>query len=258
MTAKEETSMSLRTLMAGLILALTVTWAPASVPAAAPDAATLLKSSDQARGGGLPGLLWEVDIVTRGSAQSESTMKMRLKASDNASLAETLEPVRSKGGKMLQVERTMWLTKPGLKKPVPISPRQRLTGQAAIGDLAATNYVRDYTATVLKEDSSIGEPCYVLDLKAINNQATYDRLHYWISKSRGVAVHAEFLSLGGKRLKAADFEYGNTIQIDGRRVPFVSRMTISDGLTDAITVLNYSGVKVQHIPASEFSVSNLD
>lgn len=249
----------LRRLMAGLTLTLAAMFTLASVPtAAAPDAAALLKTSDQARGGGLPGLLWEVDIVTRSGAQPPSTMKMRLKAADHASLAETLEPVRSKGGKMLQIERNMWLSKPGLKKPVAISPRQRLSGQAAIGDLAATNYVRDYTATVLKEDSSTGEPCYVLDLKAISNKTTYDRLHYWISKVRGVAVHAEFLSLSGKRLKAAHFEYGNTIQIDGRRVPFVSRMTISDDLTDAVTVLSYSGVKVQHIPASEFSVSNLD
>jgi hypothetical protein len=239
-------------------LALATALAPAPVEATEPDATALLKSSDRARGGGLPGLLWEVDILTRTGGEQQTDMKMRLKAADNASLAETLEPVRSKGSKMLQVGRNMWLSKPGLKKPLPISPRQRLTGQAAIGDLAATNYARDYTATLLKEDSSKGEPCYVLDLKAINNQTTYDRVHYWVSKARGVAVHAEFLSLGGKRLKSADFEYGNTIEVDGRHAPFVSKMAISDDLTDATTTLNYGRVTVQHVPASEFSVANLE
>ncbi|WP_310452580.1 outer membrane lipoprotein-sorting protein [Sulfuritalea sp.] len=247
-----------RKLLTGFILAAALALASASASASVPDAVALLKSSDQARGGGLLGLLWEVDIVTRGAGEQQSAMKMRIKAADNASVAETLEPIRSKGGKMLQVGRNMWLTKPGLKKPLPISPRQRLSGQAAIGDIAATNYVRDYAATVLKDDSSTGESCYVLELKAVNNQTTYDRLHYWVSKARGVAVHAEFLSLSGKRLKTADFKYGNTIEIDGKRVPFVSKMTISDDLTDAITTLDYSGVKVQHIPASEFSVSNLE
>jgi len=249
-------SIKKRGLLIGLILAAALM--PASVLASVPDAAALLKFSDRARGGGLPGLLWEVDIVTRGGGEQQSAMKMRIKAADNASVAETLEPIRSKGGKMLQVGRNMWLTKPGLKKPLPISPRQRLSGQAAIGDIAATNYVRDYTATMLREDSSTGEPCYVLELKAVNNQTTYDRLHYWVSMARGVAVHAEFLSLGGKRLKTANFEYENTIQIDGRRVPFVSRMTISDDLTDATTTLDYGGVKVQHIPSSEFSLTNFD
>jgi hypothetical protein len=133
-----------------------------------------------------------------------------------------------------------------------------LSGQAAIGDIAATNYVRDYTASVLREDDSAGEPCYVLELKAVNNQSTYDLLHYWVSKARGVAVHAEFLSLSGKRLKTADFQYNDAIQVDGKRVPFVSRMKISDDLTDATTTLEYSGVKVQHIPSSEFSLSNFD
>lgn len=247
-----------RRLLSGLILAAALTPALAAQPVAAPDAIALLKSSDQARGGGLLGLLWEVDIVTRSSGEQQSAMKMRIKAADNASIAETLEPIRSKGGKMLQVGRNMWLSKPGLKKPLPISPRQRLSGQAAIGDIAATNYVRDYTATVLKEDSRNGESCYVLELKALNNQTTYDRLHYWVSKARGVAVHAEFLSLSGKRLKSADFEYGNTIQVDSGRVPFVSKMTISDDLTDATTTLDYSSVKVQRIAASEFSVSNLE
>jgi hypothetical protein len=67
---------------------------------------------------------------------------LRLKAADNASLAEYLEPLRSKGSRILQVGRNMWFTKPGLRKPVAISPRQRLTGQAAIGDIAATNYTQ--------------------------------------------------------------------------------------------------------------------
>lgn len=232
--------------------------ATSAAAAALPDAATLLKSSDQARGGGLPGLVWEVDIINRRSGEEHSTMRMHIKAAEDASLAETLEPIRSKGNKMLQVGRNMWLTKPGLRKPLPISPRQRLTGQAAIGDIAATNYVRDYAATVLREDTHDGEPCYVLELKAVSKQATYDQLYYWVSKAGEVAVYAEFLALSGKRLKTADFEYNNTIQLNGRQVPFVSKMTINDGLTDASTTLDYGQVTVQHIPAAEFSVSNLE
>ena len=77
-------------------------------------------------------------------------MRLLIKAAGEASLVETLAPLNSKGARMLQVERNMWLTKPGLKKPVPISPRQRLSGQAAIGDIAATNYAKDYSAAFLR------------------------------------------------------------------------------------------------------------
>jgi len=237
------------------ILCLTL----ATALAAGPDPVQLLKSSDQARGGGLPGLTWEIRSRNSGGTANEDDPPMRLliKAVDNASLAETLEPLRSKGGRMLQVDRNMWLTKPGLKKPVAISPRQRLTGQAAIGDIAATNYVRDYSPKLLREESVRGERCWVLELTATGRQATYDRVLYWVSAPRGTGVQAEFLSLSGKKLKSAQFDYGNHIELQGRTAPFISRMVISDALTDAKTTLEYDHVVVKAVPASEFDVSHL-
>ena len=228
--------------------------------AADPDPVHLLKLSDQARGGGLPGLVWEVSAHNSGSQanEEEGPMRLLIKAVDNSSLAETLEPLRSKGARMLQVERNMWLTKPGLKKPIPISPRQRLTGQAAIGDIAATNYVRDYTPRLLREESLNGERCHVLELSANNQRATYDRLLYWVSQTRGVGLRAEFFSLSGKRLKTAQFEYGNKVQLQGRSIAFVSRMSIADELTDARTTLDYAQVRVRNLSPAEFDVGHLE
>ncbi len=224
------------------------------------DPVTLLKKTDQARGGGLPGLTWEIRSQNSGSLVNDDDPPMRLqvKASDNASMAETLEPLRSKGARILQVDRNMWITKPGLKKPVPISPRQRLTGQAAIGDIAATNYVRDYTPTFLREELIEGERCIVLDLAANTRQATYDKVTYWISASRQLAVKAEFQSLSGKKLKSAVFEYRNRVDHGGKPIPFVSRMVIADALTDAKTTLEYSHVVVKPVAASEFDPGNLE
>jgi hypothetical protein len=228
--------------------------------AAAPDPAQLLRHSDQARGGGLPGLTWEIRSRNSGSqvGDDDPPMRLRVKAVDDASLVETLEPLRSKGARMLQLDRNMWLTRPGLKKPVPISPRQRLTGQAAIGDIAATHYARDYSARLAREETVGGERCWVLELSATARQATYDRVLYWVSASRGTAVQAEFQALSGRKLKSARFEYGNRIELQGRTVPFISRMVISDALTDAQTTLEYSQIVVKPVPASEFDVSHLE
>lgn len=223
-----------------------------------PNVHSLLENSDRARGGGNSGMVWDVDVKNSGGTGQDQDMRMRIKATDTASLAETLEPVRSKGAKMLQVDRNMWLTKPGLKKPIPISARQRLTGLAAIGDIAATNYVKDYTPVLTRSDAYKGEPCYVIELTARERQATYDKIVYWVSAERGVAVHANFLSLAGKKLKSADFEYNNSIVVGGKKTLFVSRMEISDELTDARTVLEYGRVRLQTIPESEFDVSHLE
>lgn len=225
---------------------------------AEPDPIALLAKSDQARGGGLPGLSWNVSVVNTGSLSDSQSMLLLIKATDTASLAETLEPLRSKGTKMLQVERIMWLSKSGLKKPIPISARQRLTGQTAIGDIAATNYVRDYTPKFLRNESLGREHCHVLELTSKNRQTTYDRLIYWISEERHVGVQAEFYSLSGKLIKRAHFDYDNHIEVQGKSIPFISRMIIEDALTDAKSTLDYSQVKVKALSPAEFDVSHLE
>ncbi|MFA6922285.1 MAG: outer membrane lipoprotein-sorting protein, partial [Gallionella sp.] len=110
---------------------------------AAPDAQALLQHADRARGGGLPGIVWEITLNSRDGDKTDEAQRLTVKAVDDASVAETQEPARFKGSKLLQLERNMWLTRPGLSKPVPISPRQRMSGKASNGDIAATNYAGD-------------------------------------------------------------------------------------------------------------------
>ena len=119
-----------------------------------PDVQALMLASDRARAGGLPGLVWDVRATNTGSAVTEvEPSLLRLRAAGSSSLADYMEPIRSKGSRILQVDRNMWFSKNGLRKPVAISPRQRLTGQAAIGDIAATDYSHDYQAKYLREEN---------------------------------------------------------------------------------------------------------
>jgi Outer membrane lipoprotein-sorting protein len=224
---------------------------------AAPDAQTILEHSDHARGGGLPGIVWEIRLASREGDKIAEAQRLRVTAVTDASVAETLEPVRFKGSKLLQVGRNMWLTKPGLSKPIPISPRQRMSGQAANGDIAATNYAADYEATLAGEETVNGERCYVLDLRARHKRATYDRVRYWVSVEREVGVKAEFYSLSGKLIKSASFDYSNIIEYQGERIPFVSRMTIADALSDAETVMDFGKVEVRKVSASEFDLGQV-
>ena len=151
----------------------------------------------------------------------------------------------------------MWLTRPGLSKPIPISPRQRMSGQASNGDIAATNYAGDYDAELSGNETVDSEACHVLELRARHKRATYDRIRYWVSVKRVVAVKAEFYSLSGKLLKTARFEYDNAIEYEGKRIPFVSKMTIRDALVDAETTMEFSAVKVSKVAASEFDLGQM-
>jgi hypothetical protein len=231
--------------------------APLSQARAEPDAQRILQDSDQARGGGLPGIVWEIRLVSRDGERSDEPQRLVVKAAGESSVAETQEPARFRGSKLLQVERNMWLTRPGLSKPIPISPRQRMSGQASNGDIAATNYAGDYDATLRGNETVDGEACYLLDLTAKHKRTTYDRIRYWVSVERAVAVKAEFISLSGKLLKTARFDYANTIEHGGKRIPFVSRMTIRDALVDAETTMEYASVSVKPVPAAEFDLGQI-
>jgi len=224
---------------------------------AAPDAQSIVKHADRARGGGLPGIAWEIRLTSRDGDKVAEEQRLQVRAVDDASVAEVLEPLRSKGTKLLQVEHNMWLTRPGLSKPIPISPRQRMSGQASNGDVAATNYAADYDARLVSQESVEGELCYVLDLSARYKRSTYDKIRYWVSVAREVGVKAEFYSLSGKLLKTAIFKYDNTIQFNGNNIPFVSSMVIKDALIDAETTMNFGTVKVKRIPASEFDLGQM-
>lgn len=229
-----------------------------SLPAfAAPDAQTLLKHADRARGGGLPGIVWEIRLVSRDGQKVSDEMRLEVRAVDDASVAETLEPARFKGSKLLQVGRNMWLTRPGLAKPIPISPRQRLSGEAANGDIAATDYAGDYDAQLAGDEVLDGESCHVLQLTARHKRATYDRVRYWVSAGRGVGVKAELYSLSGKLLKTARFKYDNSISFEGVRTPFVSEMVIRDALVDAETTMAFGSIKVRKIAPAEFDLGQI-
>ncbi len=240
-----------------LIMGLVISSAALPLWASDVDAMQILRQSDAARGGGLPGIKWEVGLV---AIEGGKTIEQRLtvQAKSNDSLVEFFHPPKIRGQKILTVERNMWFIKPGLRRPTPISARQRLLGQAANGDVAATNYAEDYQAKLTGEEIIDGEICYRLELTAREPHVTYDRIDYWVSKSKMVGVKADFYTVSGRIFKTALFEYGNEINYQGQSLPFVSKMVIFDKVnTQDKTTLAYSDIRVESLPPQTFNLQFL-
>ena len=215
----------------------------------------ILKHADQARGN-LDGIIWNIMITTNEDGNDSRGMTVKVKRSNT--LAKFTSPANMNDRMVLMVDRNMWFIRSGLKKPVSLSPRQKLLGDAANGDIASTNYVEDYAATLLGEESVRGELCYVLDLKATNKSVTYDRIKYWVSKERLVGVKAEFYTLSGKLFKTAEFKYDNRVKADNEEAPFVSELIIRDAIQkDRVTTMTYSNIRVEPIPDSTFNLNVL-
>ena len=220
-----------------------------------PDDAEILRSADRSRGGGLPGITWTVDVAVfaKPGATASEGRTIQLYVKDGAWSAEFMEPKKIRGQRLIKKGTNMWFMSPGLQKPVPISQRQRLTGGAANGDIASTNYVRDYTAMRVTDETIDGVPCYVFDLFAREKSVTYDRIRYWVSKRELLGIRADFLSSSGKLLKTARFDYDNRINVGGKATPFISQMKIDDALqSNKLTTLSYSRIAVSEVPAAKF------
>jgi outer membrane lipoprotein-sorting protein len=216
----------------------------------------ILSKADEARGNA-DGIEWEIQIDSiEGGRDQHRTL--RVSARSFNSLAEFLAPPNVKGQKLLMLDRNMWFAKPGLSKAVPISPRQKLIGGAANGDIASTNYAGDYKVTQASEEVVNGEKCHLFDLTAVDKKATYDRIKYWISKERSVGVKAEFYTVSGKMFKTATFEYNHTVTIEGQTRPFISKMVITSAvIKEDITTMYYRKAVLKKIPDAMFNLNLL-
>ena len=239
----------------GLVTATLLISGP--VRAGDPAVKEILRRADRARGN-VAGIIWDITITTNEEGERESR-GMTVKVKGDNTLARYTSPPNFNDRMVLMRDRNMWFIRSGLKKPVSISPRQKLMGDAANGDIASTNYAEDYDAALAGEEIVRGEACHVLDLKAGNKNVTYDRIKYWVSKERHVGVKAEFYTLSGKLFKTADFTYGNRIAIStGEELPFISELVIHDAIQkDKVTLLTYDNIRIQQIPDSTFNLNVL-
>jgi len=249
-------TISIRAFVAGLLTTVSfgsTAWGAVS----APDAEKLLRAADRSRGGAEMGLSWMIDVQSR-EEELEKREAYAIKTKGTDAVAECTAPARSKGETLLFNDRNIWMHKPGLSKPVSISPRQRLSGQASNGDIASTNYARDYEGKVVGEETVAGKKAYVLELKARGKNVTYDRIRYWITKDSQLGVKAEFLTLQGKPFKVAEFEYANQLDTGSGQIPFVSKMTIRDAsFPENVTVVDYTRPKRVALSDAAFNVNNL-
>jgi hypothetical protein len=214
----------------------------------------ILTRADMARGN-LEGVKWLVSIASvENNAKQGRSLNIQARGYDF--LGIMVDPPKVKNQKIMMVDHNMWYTKPGLKKPVPVSSRQKLIGGAAYGDIAATNYADDYEPVPLPDEMINGESCYVFDLKAISKKSTYDQIKYWVSKDRLVGVKSEFYTVSGKLFKTAMFEYANQVIIENKPGPFISRMIITDALIETnITTLTFDNNQLIKIPDSTFDMN---
>ncbi len=208
----------------------------------AQDAA--LKQAEQARGimTGNTGVQWTVSVTGTKSAKFIATSQ------GGKIVAEVIEPADATGRKYLaESDGDMWFWKPGNSRPVSVSKRQRLTGDAAIGDIASTSYVDGYKVVGSESGEVNGEPATIYTMKANSLGDTYAKIKYWVTTNGNLGKKAEFYTKSDTLLRTSTMEYNN--KANGR--PFLSKMQIKDS-SKTINIA-FSNVKISSFPSSMFT-----
>jgi outer membrane lipoprotein-sorting protein len=167
-------------------------------------------------------------------------------------LIRFLAPARDVNKLMLKSGNELWFYDPSSDASIRISPRQRLLGQAANGDVVIVNLAKDYRARLAgDEDVEDGERvlrhCHKLALTAVSAEVTYDSMELWVDRVSDHAIKAKFYAASGQLLKTAYYRsYSREL---GAERP--TEVVIIDGLDRQwVTILHYSDYALRDVPES--------
>lgn len=164
---------------------------------------------------------------------------------------ETLHPQRDRGRNMLMLGENMWVFVPNLKREVRVSLNQKLTGQAANGDISRMRWSGDYTPTIVGQNDKEWELMLVANKKGL----TYDRVRAWVEKGSYRPLRAEYLTGAGKLLKKATFQGYKEIAGGTRPTEILIQDAVQQGNSSTIRIRD---MRVRNFPASIFNKNELD
>jgi outer membrane lipoprotein-sorting protein len=231
--------------------------AGAATPGAAVDAQKILSASDAIRNPNRSfGLTTTLIEYHNGHQTDMNTLQIYAKAEAGSgqyrNLIRFVAPARDLNKLMLKNGNDLWFYDPSSQASVRISPRQRLLGQAANGDVVTVNLATDYHARLVDEEDiddgdRVTRHCYKLALAAANSTVTYDSIEMWIDTGNSRPVKAKFYAESGALLKTAYYRhFERQLEID-RPMETV----IIDGLDHQwVTIMRYSNYAWREVPDS--------
>jgi len=150
------------------------------------------------------------------------------------------------GQKVLMLDDAFWMLMPGTRRPLRITPMQKLLGEASTGDVATLTWSEDYTGKLVNANYS-GEPCETackqLELISTHKGTSYQRIELWLDK-RNVPLYARLYLKSGRLAKEARYTLG---KLNGKES--VTAMTLFDSInTSKRTEIHYLSTKPASIP----------
>ncbi len=187
----------------------------------------------------------DCDVELYQDEKLEKTRQYQVYAGkDNQSLV-LFKSTADAGQKVLISGKDFWLLMPKSRRPMRITPMQKLLGEASLGDVATLSWFKDYhTAAEIADGKTI-----TLELQANNEAASYQRINLTLNAADLFPLSAQLYLRSGLLAKTASFERGER---DGK--PAIVAMSLQDKLQPrSKTVIRYKMVTPVDIPVKVFN-----
>ncbi|WP_404419179.1 outer membrane lipoprotein-sorting protein [Marinospirillum sp.] len=149
------------------------------------------------------------------------------------------------GQKMLMLDDQYWLFMPSSRRPLRITPMQKLLGEASSGDLSSLRWKDDYTVISEKQEGQKR----VLELEAARSGVTYTRVELLVDSDSLHPQQADFYLQSGRLAREAEFMLEER---QGR--PVISGMKLQDRIqTNEQTLILYHSSEPVDIPERWFN-----
>jgi hypothetical protein len=223
--------------------------------AAAPGATEILAGADAYRNFRDQSFTFDLVLRSQSPGKDEKVFGLEVEIKDShTSLVKYVAPVSERGKAMLMAGNNLWFQAPHNRKPIRITPQQRLLGEASNGDVASTDFSGDYDPELIGGEQVDGIDCYKLRLTAKEGSpAAYKSLLLWVRKDGFAPVKAEFFAPSGKPLKTARYRRYEPVEAAGGKLQLTEIEIVNALNEQQRTVMEYSNFAIRDLPDAHFN-----
>lgn len=162
------------------------------------------------------------------------------------------------GQKMLMLGDNYWLLMPKSRRPIRITPMQKLLGEASVGDISTLTWSDDYQGRWLRAETltdSAGNQvdANLLELTSVSKGASYQRIELWLESGSNFPLKASLYLRSGKLAKRAWYQKGER---NGQVA--VTAMRLNDAIQKAKqTDIEYQSVEAMRLDDKFYNPSYL-
>jgi len=208
------------------------------------DIKSMLKTADGYRQQGEELLIkTEVNLYIKDKLDKQSLYHVFVKSGRRSLVV--FKSAGELGQKVLMLDDKFWIILPNTRRPIRITPMQKLLGEASVGDIATLTWSEDYDGTIIEHNiTEQGINSIKLDLNSTRKGTTYHRIELFLNQKDYFPIKANLYLKSGKLAKEAYYENGT--MNDQRRVV---AMTLVDLINkDQKTIVNYESMENKSIP----------